>query len=255
MKSIIYGPVASWRLGRSLGIDLLSTNRKTCSFNCIYCQLGKTAHLVTEPGEFVSLEQLGKEISLAKQIKADYATFSGMGEPTLSNNLGMAIDMVKSALNLPVAVLTNSSLMSRENTRCQLSHADTVIAKLDAPNEKLFTGINRQAFGLHLNQIVDGIKQFRNGYKGNLALQMMFVEANKGYAPEMAALAREISPGEVQINTPLRPCGVKPLSPDDIAAIKMEFASFENVVTVYESPKPEVMPFDMANTLRRRPVL
>ena len=116
-NSIIYGPVSSWRLGRSLGIDLLSTPGNTCNFNCIYCQLGNTTHVLTEPKEFVSLGQLSSEIELAKGTEADYATFSGMGEPTLANNLGKAINLVKSALDLPVAVLTNSSLMFRAEVR------------------------------------------------------------------------------------------------------------------------------------------
>ena len=255
MGSIIYGPVASWRLGRSLGIDLINTSKKTCSFDCIYCQLGETACLVTEPGEFVSLEQLAEEIQPAKQIEADHVTFSGMGEPTLASNLGRAIDMVKSAFNLPVAVLTNSSLMHREDIRQQLYDADVVIAKLDAPNEEIFAVVNRQASGLRFDQTVDGIKRFKDEYRGILALQMMFLEANRNYASEMVALARQISPDEVQINTPLRPCGVKPLSANDIVAIRREFTNFENVVTAYEVPKPEVAPLDLVETLRRRPKL
>ena len=126
--SIIYGPVSSWRLGRSLGIDLLNTNVKTCSFDCVYCQLGETIQVVTQPKEFISLEQLGRELKAVSQIEADHATFSGMGEPTLASNLGEAIDMVKSVLDLPIAVLTNSSLMFREDVRGELDRADVVVA-------------------------------------------------------------------------------------------------------------------------------
>ncbi|MDY7019653.1 MAG: radical SAM protein [Chloroflexota bacterium] len=253
--SIIYGPVSSWRLGRSLGIDLLNMKMKTCSFNCVYCQLGETTQVVTEPKQFVSLEQLGTELKAVRQIEADHATFSGMGEPTLASNLGEAIDMVKSVLDLPIAVLTNSSLMLREDVRGELDRADVVVAKLDAPNEELLATINKPAPGLHFDQIVDGIRRFRDEYKGNLALQIMFIEANKDYALEIATLVHEISPDEVQINTPLRPCGVKSLSPDDIAAIRQGFTDFENVVTVYETPKHEVIPLDLVETLRRRPKL
>jgi len=177
--SIIYGPVSSWRLGKSLGIDLLNTNRKTCSFNCVYCQLGETTQFVVEPKEFVSMEQLAKEIQSVRQIEADCATFSGIGEPTLASNLGDAIDMAKLVLDLPVAVLTNSSFMLREDVRQQLARADVVVAKLDVPNEELFATVNRPAPGLHFDQIVDGITRFRDEYRGKLALQVMFVEANK----------------------------------------------------------------------------
>jgi len=255
MKSIIYGPVSSWRLGKSLGIDLLNTRRKVCSFNCVYCQLGNTTEFVTEPKEFVSLELLAKEIRSVRQIEADYATFSGMGEPTLASNLGDAIEFVRSMLDLPIAVLTNSSLMFREEVRQQLTHADTVVAKLDVLNEELLAKVNRPVPGLHFDQIKDGISLFRDKYRGKLALQVMFIEANKDYASEIAALARQISPDEVQINTPLRPCAVRPLPPKNIARLKREFTNFETVVTVYEAQKYKVLPLDLAETLRRRPNL
>jgi wyosine [tRNA(Phe)-imidazoG37] synthetase (radical SAM superfamily) len=253
--SIIYGPVPSWRLGRSLGIDLLNTKRKACSFNCIYCQLGETDQFIVEPTEFVSLEQLTSEIELLSPIKADYATFSGMGEPTLAGNLGEAIELARSNLDLPIAVLTNSSLMFREDVRQQLAHADTVVAKLDAPSANLFAKINRPASGLSFDLILDGIRVFRDEYRGKLALQVMFIEANKDYASEIAALARQISPDEVQIDTPLRPSKVKPLPRENIAIIREKFDNLRNVITVYEAPKPEVLPLDLAETLRRRPNL
>jgi len=115
MNSIIYGPVPSWRLGRSLGIDLLCAPGKTCSFDCVYCQLGKTTNPTIERGEFVSIGKLTKELEEIKDIAADYVTFSGAGEPTLASNLEQAIEVAKSILPLPVAVLTNSSLMPRED--------------------------------------------------------------------------------------------------------------------------------------------
>jgi wyosine [tRNA(Phe)-imidazoG37] synthetase (radical SAM superfamily) len=253
--SIIYGPVSSWRLGRSLGIDLLNTRRKVCSFNCVYCQLGETSQFVVEPKEFVSLEQLTSEIELLRPIEADYATFSGMGEPTLASNLGEAIELARSTLNLPVAVLTNSSLMFREDVRQQLTHADVVVAKLDVPDANLFARINRPAPDLRFDLIVDGMRRFRDAYRGKLALQVMFVQANENYAAEIAELAHSISPDEVQINTPLRPCGVSPLPPENIASIREKFNNLRNVITVYEAPRHEVSPLDLVETLRRRPGL
>ena len=253
--SMIYGPVSSWRLGRSLGIDLLNTRSKVCCFSCVYCQLGGTPRFVVEPEEFVNLEQLARKIRSAGQIAADYITFSGMGEPTLSGNLGEAIKLARSILSVPVAVLTNSALMFRQDVRQRLALADRVVAKLDVPNEELLEIVNRPAPDLHFGQIVDGIRCFRQEYRGKLALQMMFIEANKDFASEIAALARQISPDEVQINTPLRPCSVKPLAPESIVKVKQEFTGFENVVTVYEAEKRAVSPLDLAETLRRRPKL
>jgi wyosine [tRNA(Phe)-imidazoG37] synthetase (radical SAM superfamily) len=253
--SIIYGPVSSWRLGRSLGIDLINTRRKVCSFNCIYCQLGETSQFIVERREFINLEQLTSEIKSLSPTKADFATFSGMGEPTLASNLGEAIKLARSMLDLPIAVLTNSSLMFREDVRQLLIHADTVVAKLDVPNEELLTVVNRPASGLYFDRIKDGIRIFRDMYKGKLALQVMFIEANKDYASEIAALARQISPDEVQIDTPLRPCKIKPLPREDIASIREKFNNLRNVITVYDVPKPEIKPLDLAETLRRRPRL
>lgn len=254
-NSIIYGPVPSWRLGRSLGIDLLSTKGKTCSFDCVYCQLGKTAHPQVERKEFVGLDRLARELKTVEGIAADFATFSGMGEPSLASNLGEAIKLVKSALKLPVAVLTNSSLIPGEEVRRALSLADVVVAKVDAPNEELFRKINRPVGTRTLDEILKALQLFRGAYQGKLAIQMMFIEANRDYAAGMAKIAGALSPDEIQINTPLRPCGVTPLVPDEIAAIEREFHNFKDVFTVYGALKPEVMPVDLAETLRRRPRL
>jgi wyosine [tRNA(Phe)-imidazoG37] synthetase (radical SAM superfamily) len=238
MNSILYGPVSSWRLGRSLGFDLFSPRGKTCSFDCTYCEWGATVNPLVERREFVTLAELKKELETAKGVSADYATFAGGGEPTLVSNLGEAIEIVKSTLKLPVAVITNSSLMPRQDVRRELARADLVIAKVDAPNEEVFHAVNRPCKGYTLDEIIQGIKRFREEYKGKLALQMMFVEANKGCAGEMAKIAGELSPDEVQINTPLRPCAVKPLSPQEIVGIREKFRGLKKVVTVYEAGKP-----------------
>jgi wyosine [tRNA(Phe)-imidazoG37] synthetase (radical SAM superfamily) len=251
--SVIYGPVPSWRLGRSLGIDLLSTRGKTCSFDCVYCQLGRTVHFVIERKEFVPISRLVSELESVRGVAADYATFSGVGEPTLARNLGQAIKIVKPVLGLPVAVLTNSSLMPRQDVRQELARADVVVAKLDAPNEKLFRVINKPGAGYSLNEILQGIRQFRSEFSGKLALQMMFVEANKDYASEMARVAEQLSPDEVQLNTPLRPCAAKPLPPEDISAIRQAFLGFRNVLTVYGAPRPAVAPLNVEEIRRRRP--
>lgn len=251
--SIVYGPVPSWRLGRSLGIDLLPAGGKTCSFDCIYCQLGRTARPLAERADFVSPDALAQELEAVRGVPADYVTFSGMGEPTLGANLGEAIRLARRALGLPVAVLTNSSLMTREDVREDLTFADVVVAKLDAPDEQLFQRINRPLAGFSLEEIVEAIALFRRTYRGRLALQMMFVEANRSAARPLAALAAQLAPDEVQINTPLRPCAVAPLPPETLAAIREEFRDLSGVHIVYEATKPEVMPFDQQETLRRRP--
>ncbi len=254
-NSIIYGPVPSWRLGRSLGVDLLSTEGKTCSFDCVYCQLGRTVHPLAERKQFVTIPRLAEELQRVKGVAADYITFSGVGEPTLAVNLGEAITLARSVLGFPVAVLTNSSLMTTEAVRYDLGLADMVVAKVDAPSEELFRQINRPIIECRLEGITQAIKLFREQYKGKLALQMMFIDANKHYAKKMAAIAAQLSPDEVQLNTPLRPCPIRPLTPEVIADISGAFNSLKNVVTVYEAPRPEVIPLDLKETLKRRPKL
>jgi wyosine [tRNA(Phe)-imidazoG37] synthetase (radical SAM superfamily) len=256
MNSVIYGPVPSWRLGRSLGIDLLCAPGKTCSFDCLYCQLGRTTNPTTERGEFVPLAKLGEELKGVRGIAADYVTFSGTGEPTLAGNLGQAIELTRTILPLPIAVLTNSSLMPREDVRNDLAKADVVVAKLDAHNQELFSQVNRPMAEFLLSDIIEGIKLFKNKFAGKLCLQVMFIEANRIFAHEIAQIASLLSPDEVQLNTPLRPCAVKPLTPSQMASIKADFASFIcPVLTVYEAPKPEVKPLNLRETLRRRPKL
>jgi len=251
--SIIYGPVPSWRLGKSLGIDLLSTQGKTCSFDCTYCQLGETIHPLVEPKEFVPISKLVSELEQIRGIQADYATFSGVGEPTLASNLGQAIEIVKSGLGLPVAVLTNSSLMPRQDVRQALAKADLVMAKLDASTEELFHTINKPSTSYSLDETLWGIRHFREEFRGKLALQIMFISANRDYAPDIARIAERISPDEVQLNTPLRPCAVPHLTPKDIRSIQRVFSRFRNVLTVYDSTRPEVTPLSLKEMRRRRP--
>ncbi|HEY90395.1 MAG TPA: radical SAM protein [Dehalococcoidia bacterium] len=253
MASMVYGPVPSWRLGRSLGVDIINTSGKMCSFDCTYCQLGGSVSPVVRRRNFVDLAELSEELESLGRVEADYATFSGMGEPTLAANLGEAIGLVKSALKLPVAVLTNSSLISRDDVREDLLLADLVVAKIDAPDEILFRQVNRPRVRTTLRQIIDSIRLFRSTFQGKLALQMMFIDANKSAAAGMAELAREIMPDEIQVNTPLRPCAVEALPEEELARIKGEFAGLSGVVSVYDSPRHAVTPLDAKETERRRP--
>ena len=249
----IYGPVSSWRIGRSLGVDIISSRKKACTFNCLYCQLGRNRALKPLKKIFVPVDKIIRELKSIPRTKINYLTFSGMGEPTLASNLGQAINIVKTILGLPVAVLTNSSLMSRKDVCQELARADVVVAKLDAPNERLFRTINRPAAAYFLDEILQGIRRFRSEFSGKLALQMMFIEANKDVASEMAKIAERLSPDEVQLNTPLRPCAVKPLPAENMSAIREAFSGFRKVLTVYEAPRVGVAPLNLEETRRRRP--
>ncbi len=255
MHSFIYGPVPSWRLGRSLGVDLLSTQGKTCNFDCVYCQLGSTANPLAERREFVPIAELTRELESAKGVAADFVTFSGMGEPTLASNLGQAIESARSILHLPVAVLTNSSLTSVEEVRDDLAKADVVVAKMDAHNQEAFDQVNRPTIDLLFSDILDGLEVLRARFKGKLCLQIMFIEMNRNSATDISKVAKRLLPDEIQLNTPLRPCAVKPLSPSQMSSVKTEFAELGNVITVYQASRPAVSPLNSHNTLRRRPNL
>ena len=254
MRRVIYGPVASWRLGRSLGVDMVSQAEKTCSFDCAYCQLGRTRHHTAERREFVSVSRLVAELEALPQLDLDYVTFSGTAEPTLAANLGEAIAAVKRHLSPPVAVLTNSSLMPDPEVRRDLAEADQVVAKLDAPTEEMLRVINLPVRGITLEKILAALHSFRAEYQGRLALQIMFYQANRDQAEALAALARELDPYEIEVNTPLRPCAVKPLTPQALTEIKEAFSGLP-AVSAYEASLPTVQPLDMTETLQRRPVL
>jgi len=248
---IIYGPVPSWRLGRSLGVDPICSRNKICSFDCVYCQLGRTKTKTMLRKQYVSLDGMKAELETAPKRGVDMITFSGSGEPTLNSELGDMISFAK-GFGIPVAVLTNSSLLPDPEVRAALSHADIVSAKLDAPDEDVFRKINNPAEGSRFQATLDGIMQFREEFKGNLALQMMFVDLNKGRAEDMARLAREIHPDEVQLDTPLRRSAVPPLSPEEMAGIEKHFSGLP-FVQVYRSRKPKTAPLDIHETETRRP--
>jgi len=247
----IYGPVPSWRLGSSLGIDPVSSNDKICSFDCLYCQLWKTKHFTEERNVFVPVEKIIEELDSLPSLQIDYITFSGVAEPTLAKNLGQMIKTIKSIRNEKIAVLTNSSLLHKKDVQHDLLQADLVIAKLDAASQKIFEIVNRPISAIKFDMILQAIKKFRAVYKGKLALQIMFIEENKKYASDIAKTVKEINPDEVQLNTPLRPCGVKPISETEMADIKNHFRDV-NSISVYETEKEEVVPISHEDTLRRR---
>jgi wyosine [tRNA(Phe)-imidazoG37] synthetase (radical SAM superfamily) len=248
----IYGPVPSWRIGSSLGIDLLSRREKICSFDCVYCQLGRTKITTTTRQLYVHTDDIMKELNtLPEDIPIDYLTISGRGAPTLAKNLGNMIKLLKKERKEPVAVITNSSLLDRLDVREELSLADFVIAKLDACYEKSFLKMNKPVPGIRFENFLEGIKIFKKHFPGKMALQIMFIESNIKHACAISEIAREINPDEVQINTPLRPCAVNPLSREELVRVKDIFGSL-NILSVYESSKKQVKPISDEDTLRRR---
>lgn len=252
----IYGPVPSWRLGSSLGIDLLSQKEKICNFDCVYCQLGPTKKYQAKRKNYIPVKKVIAELISLPGIAIDYITFSGRGEPTLAANLGEAIKAAKCMRKEPVAVLTNSSLIGLAEVRSELSLADFVVAKLDACLPDYLQEINRPQVTIEFGDILRGLADFRKDYKGKLALQIMFMNKNKNEVGKFAYLVNYIKPDEVQINTPLRPCGVKALPREDILKIKEHFickCNLADVVSVYDDRSfRKIASISDEDTLRRR---
>jgi len=251
----IYGPVPSWRLGSSLGIDLLSQKEKICNFDCTYCQIGQTKKYTLSRKVYLPVRKVIEELDILPDISINYITFSGRGEPTLAENLGEAINAVKLIRKEPVAVLTNGSLIDSEKVRQELTLADFVAIKLDAYSLESLQEINRPAKGIEFARILEGIKNFRKNYMGRLALQIMFVD-NKEKIEEYAYLSNCIKPDEIQINTPLRPCRVKPLIKEELLRVRDYFSCAckgTDIVSVYDGRMLKIVPsISDEDTLRRR---
>lgn len=245
----IFGPVRSWRLGRSLGIDPLSSKDKICNMDCIYCQLGKTAQLTNERRIYVPTRDVIDEISRIPLHLVDHITFAGRGEPTLAQNLGEMIRGIKAMRHEKIAVLTNSSLMNLKEVRDDLMAADFVLAKLDAGNQKLFQAVD-QGQGLDLDKIIHGMIDFRKTFKGKLALQIMLVDQNIENIRQIARVSRRIGADEIQLDTPLRPGAVKPLERQRIQWAKKFFEDMP-VVSVFDAPLQEYTPMDERATMKR----
>lgn len=256
----IYGPVASWRLGRSLGIDLLSTSEKACTFDCAYCQLGPGTKTSKRRKIFVPTEKILAEIKdLPAGVEIDYITFSGKGEPTLAANLGAAIKCIRRIRKEKIAVITNSSLMNDRSAVKDLSLADAVIAKIDAFSHRSFIRVNRPGGHLKFEEVYNAVRRFRRHYKGRLAVQIMFFSANKADFKKIAEAAYGISPDEIEINTPLRHSPVKPLSRYEINKITAYFrdlgrktGSRAKVISLYEAKRKTTEAIDKDATLKRR---
>jgi wyosine [tRNA(Phe)-imidazoG37] synthetase (radical SAM superfamily) len=202
--STIYGPVRSWRVGNSLGVDLLFRT-SICSFRCIYCQLGKIEEHTAKRDVYVPTEKVLADLEASNWQAADIITFSGSGEPTLAANLAEAIHAIKQRTGKPVMVLTNATMLNDPQVRKDLMEADKVFCKLDAADDRMLQLIDRPVPGVTVRSIVDGIKALRAEYKGYLAVQAMFMPQNTKDVEAFAGLLKEIQPDEVQLNTPLRP--------------------------------------------------
>jgi len=222
----IYGPVPSRRLGFSLGIDIIPF--KTCSLNCIYCQLGPTIKKTIRRKEYLSsseiLSQIKKKLSSGQRI--DFITFSGSGEPTLNKILEKLIREIRKITSIPVAVLTNSTLLARKSVRNALMDADLIVPSLDAASQEIFVKVNRPHSSLKLEEIIEGLRKFRQEFKGSIWLEIMLVKGVNDSPPHIRKLKdaiAKIKPDKIQLNTVVRPPAeryARPLDLKDLEKIK-----------------------------------
>lgn len=233
----VYGPVPSHRLGRSLGVDLVPF--KTCAYNCIYCQLGRTTDLTITRREYVPVDEI--LIQLREKLRTgptpDYVSLAGSGEPTLHARIGELIAGIKRLTRIPVAVLTNGLLLSMRDIQDALMEADLVLPSLDAGDADLFRLVNRPHAQIEFDAMVDGLAVFRERFTKPVWLEVMLLAGITGIRAEVekiAALARRIRPERVQINTITRPpCEefAYPVSPDVMAAFARLFGRGASVVS------------------------
>ena len=202
----VFGPVPSRRLGRSLGIDLVPF--KTCSYDCIYCQLGRTTNKTIKRREWVPLDNVLAELKDKLATKPDYITLSGSGDPTLYSRLEELIDRIRSMTDVPVAVLTNGSLLWQEEVRKQLMDAHLVIPSLDAGDNSMFQAVNRPHESILFEQMLEGLITFRQEYYGEYWLEVFLLSGHTAVESEVRKLVKcvgKIKPDRVQLNTATRP--------------------------------------------------
>jgi wyosine [tRNA(Phe)-imidazoG37] synthetase (radical SAM superfamily) len=242
--STVYGPVPSWRFGRSLGIDVITPPKK-CTFDCLYCQLGRTKIHVSRPEmirePLASTNKVSTDLkNVLKRIDlntVDIVTFSGAGESTLNSRLGEIADEVKIRIGrLPMAILTNSSLFYRDDVRRNLSKFGMVVAKLDAGDDETFRLINRPADKkLYIETIVESIKKLKNEIEGLLALEVMLLQTENGKVTNIKGKSLrklidailDVNPDVVQLEVPYRPPSesfVKPPPQSRIGTISKELS-------------------------------
>lgn len=246
----IFGPLYSWRLGMSLGIDPISAVEKICNFDCVYCQLGRTLHFQNERKAFVPTQDILDEVKSLPKGEIDYYTFSGKGETTLAKNLGEMIKGVRQLGLGKIAVITNGSMLDRESVKLDLIDADLVMTKLEACDLLSLKDVNAPVSDISFESIFNGLLQFRDCFKGKLCLQIMFVEQNKKYVKEIAKLVELVRADEIHINTPLRPSEADPLTKEEISELKQYFTS-SKVFSVYDKKVCDVEPLNEADTKER----
>lgn len=227
----LFGPVASRRLGISLGIDLIP--HKTCNFNCIYCECGENPPLFNERKEYVGVDEVLSELKdyLKENPRPQYITFSGSGEPTLNSGIGRLILEIKKLTDIKVCVITNSSTLMFEDVRKELMNADLIMPSLNGVFESSYLKIDRPNTNLKLLDIIDGLKKFSNEFTGDIFLEIFMIDGindSQEELNEFLKVIKELKVSKVQLNSLDRPAPVswvKAMDMDKLESIKDFFRS------------------------------
>lgn len=270
MSRFVYGPVPSRRLGRSLGVDILAP--KSCTENCVYCQLGTTEPLEIKRRRFVDPRVVEKDLKSALQsgIQIDFITLSGSGEPTLSIDLGRIIEFARDLiekLDSPqkpkICVLTNGSLLSDGSLREELASVDLVVPNLDAGDAETFYKINRPHGEIVFDKFIEGIKDFKSHFSGSLFLEIVLIEGlndSEEHLRKIANIVSYINPDGVWVGTISRPPAEKWVKPVDLKVLQKAKEMIGEKARIIEAFHGESAGFpsvslidDISGLLLRRP--
>jgi wyosine [tRNA(Phe)-imidazoG37] synthetase (radical SAM superfamily) len=261
----LYGPVPSRRLGRSLGIDLVP--HKVCTYNCIYCQVGRTTKETVDRKEYIPKEEVLEEVRsfLSKGgPPIDHLSLSGSGEPTLHSQIRSIIEGIKGLSKTPVAVLTNGSLLYEKGVREDLLPADVVLPSLDAVSQEVFRKINRPPDSFSVDSVIEGIVEFRRIYQGKIWLEILFCRGVNDGQDELRRMKKaidQIRPDRIHLNTVVRPPAenwARPLSDKELEEIRAFFGDRASIITEFDRHLIPASEGDrreeILKILRRRPL-
>lgn len=238
----LFGPVPSRRLGYSLGVDIIPY--KTCTFDCVYCEVGRTTDKTSDVKDFGNADDIIAETKkFLSQFKGriDHITFSGSGEPTLHSRLGYMAEEIRKFSGLPLALITNSSLLYREDVRASAMKFDVVLPSLDAASEETFIALNKPQPDITLDLMLEGLEKFVNDYQGRILLEILFVKGINDSNKDILDLRRiigELKIKHLQINTIVRPPaydGFLAITEEDKQRIKSLLGDIAEIELVFKS--------------------
>lgn len=258
----IFGPVPSRRFGRSLGVDLLPL--KTCSLDCVFCQLGRTREKSIERKEYVSTQEVIHELRqwLESGVETDVITLSGSGEPTLHSRFGEVLEYIRSNSSTPLVLLTNGTMLHLPEVRKSAALAGIVKVSLSAWDQASYGWVNRPHDKLAFDKLVEGEVRFREEFEGQLFLEVFLVKGINSLPDDVkkiAAFARQIRPDRVQLNTAVRPPAesfVEPLSRQELEDLAKLFDPPAEIIAEFGGKRARYMKANeeaILSMLRRRP--